>query len=494
MTLGDAPGGADTSERAIRRLLRETESVYDRCVSILTDLKNGRPNDDFPRLQFYLAESLFRLSRAHGSVRGARDDLILRKQRLKPQWFAERQRRLARLEELLVRATGVGRAIGDALAWFFYQNDGRLLDDHRRLEAQELFPGAQGGVATVHLARDVPVLQGYFVLYHDLTSILRSGDLTLVDLKAMRVAGLGEIKAGEMNDGVLRVEIALVGSSKRLHLSFSDIASADATDRDRIGVIENLHPSSKARFDRQYARMRSAVVEAAEHQAGISHEMKEKLFAPELDALIRRTPAASFASSYFGGGLAGVVFRDPGRRLSSRLTATGVQRVEAIPQDVPQCAIETMLPESTYNSIAIGAIQYRADSAQPFIYPGTIPPFWWELSDDSAREVLLRIVTIVTLFNPAHLFRALEDDGFAINDFVPPYSASISHRDAPKEMRLEGIDYFLQLVPYALIREAEVVRLVGSMFQTARERDLDPGDVMPLRLHQTLFPPAGDVD
>ena len=55
-------------------------------------------------------------------------------------------------------------------------------------------PPGFGGIGETMFMKNVRMFGEYMVIYHGMTTILRIGDITFIDLKKLKVAGIGEIK------------------------------------------------------------------------------------------------------------------------------------------------------------------------------------------------------------------------------------------------------------------------------------------------------------
>lgn len=152
---------------------------FEQCLSLLAMQRAKVLEHDGLQLTEFqptLADALSRLSGVYRQLAAEKELRIRAKKRLAPAWFIHRMRFLSSEQEIVCRAIRIGRSIGDAFAWFFYQNDRTLLAEHLKEPEQLLIPEGVGGFAELEMVRRMPVLHGHFVLYHGITSILRLGD------------------------------------------------------------------------------------------------------------------------------------------------------------------------------------------------------------------------------------------------------------------------------------------------------------------------------
>lgn len=208
---------AKVTKNSIRLLIERAEEEYGACWAYLpgrgTTEKTTRDvgAEQIVRFQPRLATMLFELTRTYRMIHREKEALISRKAAYSDAWFRRQTKFLASQQELLNMAISIGKGLGDAFACLFYHHDREFLAEH--LTKQPVFhssPGV-GGSVELEFAKNVPLIGGYFLLHHCTTNILRLGDISLIDRKTGRVAGLGEIKAGQPESGAVRVTVHLSG-------------------------------------------------------------------------------------------------------------------------------------------------------------------------------------------------------------------------------------------------------------------------------------------
>jgi hypothetical protein len=240
------------TNREIRREIDDAELKLKECWDILCSLPT-HPTNQILRFQPLLAEVLHQLSSRYVAIAAERRELITRKSLLNPTWFAKQQARLAHHQLMLERIITIGKSLGDAFAWFFYQNDPALLRDHADGPQQKILATGIGGQGELAFIRGVRAIRGKMVLHHGITSILRIGDVSLIDLHQLRVAGIGEIKTAEDNGELLvHVEFLL---RKDLDIGESWEHTPNARDDTKF----EFSPRIKQQLKRQMNRLAKIV-------------------------------------------------------------------------------------------------------------------------------------------------------------------------------------------------------------------------------------------
>jgi hypothetical protein len=136
------------SEEAIRRLLDDTQAAYLACWQTLAGIRARVSAPDFLQglLQFQitLAKVLCALDQANRKLEQGRTELVKQKQRLPLEQFRREIRRLGNYQAGIGEAMRLGKVLGDAFAWFFYQNDLPRLFKHQEHEPVTEVPTGTG--------------------------------------------------------------------------------------------------------------------------------------------------------------------------------------------------------------------------------------------------------------------------------------------------------------------------------------------------------------
>jgi hypothetical protein len=89
-------------------------------------------------------------------------------------------------------------------------------------------------------------------------------------------------------------------------------------------------------------------------------------------------------------------------------------------------------------------------------------PVWWPISAAALERVVLQKAVIFTVFNPAHLFEALEAAGFQVTtDFPKKFSAQKKVGSA--SMTLEGMTHYFEMIQHYFFSEEDVVGMLREI-------------------------------
>lgn len=452
-------------EKSVKRSVDRAEASYRRCWSILSDLKQGRPTDLLVELQPTLAEALFRLGRTYREVSEVRSTLIERKHRIKKLWFNKRQRTLAKQLTILTQAIAIGRGLGDCLAWFFYQQDRNHLLEHAKQPENAVLPGGIGGRGELEFIRRVRVLNRQIVLYHGITSILRLGDVSLIDPRNLRVAAIGELKTQRTsNPNELSTTFTFTGPQKR-----GKVGRVQKVRR----LGEDLSAAVRERLRRQMRRINSAIHSSQERVPHFNLGGLDSGYIRTLGNLINASRGGGYHHAMAGPDLLLTVHRSRTRSLYARLSRKDpVEDLSRLGHLVRQL----VLPESSFNRLLSGVLHYAGKGFGPHLLPGTIPMFWWELTAEELEPVLLGEVMVMTFYNPAHLARRLEQAGFEVMRKDDCHAGFFVRRPWKKGfLAFNSLDYFVGLSRFCLFSDSQVTKIIGDgLTKLATRKEVKP--------------------
>jgi len=215
------------SVETVKGAIDNAERDFQKCWEILATMKCGPISSEFGEqfltFQPILGLALFRLDEFYLSVQNEKRTTIANKRKTDPAWFTARMREFDGFRASIESALVVGRSLGDAFAWFFYRKSQTRITPHLRHRPITHIPtgvGGQAELAFLSRIRDA----GYVVIYHGITSFLRIGDLSFLDLRSGEVVALGELKARKVKSGEMEVTLHMIGTDRnRVPFSSADV-------------------------------------------------------------------------------------------------------------------------------------------------------------------------------------------------------------------------------------------------------------------------------
>jgi len=411
--------------------------------------------DDIVGFQTRLYKPIAGLEKLYRRIKREEKRLIREKARFKPHWFAKRMAALAAYSKRIRDGLMLGRAIGDGFAWFFYERDPNLIDEHLKLQPQPLLPADLGGAGERIILENVQGVDGKFLLYHGITSILRIGDITFVDLTTMRVACLGELKTSRIDPKEINISISLIAGAKDQFPKFP-------TSENREASVPPAPPSAsmQTRFDRQRKVMQESVVRARDERAGLTIENQLRFHFRELEDVVKRSRTGAFEYVQAGSGMIIGAWRLPSpTSLGSPPPEKALERVAKLTEDAPTWAMKILDRASQWNSISYGGL---GGDESLTVRSSELPFFAWPVDPDVLADIAFGRVVVITLFNSGHMIRRLSEQGYII-EVDEQGRLRRAHKEVDgKILELGNYDYFLSLVQWALMTEDSVMSMIDE--------------------------------
>lgn len=467
------------SQGGFNRELRRFESTFLECLETVLGFKDGTGTPEgMQTFQPHLFAALLRLSRGYHGLRIERESLLARKAQLSAAFHARRQKQLASRQDVLLRAIGVGRNLGDSFLWFFYRNDPELLRRHRQQSPPSPPPAGDGGEGELALVDAVRFLGDKYVLFHGITTLFRLGDASLLDMGTHRIAGIGELKTTRIDDKTLNLQFV---ASMNTGFVFPGTVSKPSA------LAPPLDPKRQARLNKQLDTI-SRVASAAEKPPVAKVELHAPMMAHvnELSSIVKDVRLGHAVIRQLSPGLVVVGVASRRRTLSARLRDPAFESVrEALP-DLADYVRKLALPDSPYNCTIIGDVFYGSEW-QPFLVGGATPPLLWPADSAAQRSLATGGVKLITLFNPAHMLADLINKGISIAKFEPPSVLSLSLEIKKRTLTLEHAETFLQLVYTSLYREEYAVHVACETLRRLLDHPGNQATRIDLTLSHDVF-------
>lgn len=454
--------------RRVRACIDNAEQTFAQCWQTLVAIKSLKPDgNQMFTFQPNLATALFNLDDIYRRLTEARKQLIRDKDSHPPAWFERRMRSSDKDLKGLRSAIDVGRSLGDAFAWLFYKQDQPLLEKHFKQPLNPHTPPGIGGRGELEFVRQARP-PGFFVLYHGITTFLRIGDVSFYDFKTRRISSIGELKSTPVGPGRLTVRVHLTGKIG------DKIPFVDPARKVEIKPKAPPPAGNQARFQERLNRQLKLAAQVA-RSGGASgkanlldaYHMKELgLFATELSKSriayqqVGEGLLIAGAAAFRGSSLSGRIF-------SKASDKSVVKRMREITRHVAALADPTLPDNSIYFS--------EFDNCVRLGWP---PLFWYPCEADFLEALYFQRLMLVTVYNPAHLFKRLRARGYqvtleAAKPGAPP-TIKVTKKTSNGVMQLEHFDFFLRLIQQRFMREERIVEMLEGA--TNQVPQLGPGE------------------
>lgn len=442
-----------TTEDTMRVLLENTQKAYLACWRVLAGMKSLDTSEGFFQdlLQFQssLAKALCDLDRADRNLEQGRNELVKQKVTLPREQFLGEITRLGKYQEAIAEATRLGKTLGDAFAWFFYQNELPRLFKHQEHEPVTGIPTGIGLEGELTFINNVKVVDGHLILYHGITTILRHGDVSLINLDTFELTSLGELKTHETGDDEITIFGHFIGPKDRpLPLLFRNAPISSKP-------TEALSPKRRERLRRQLEGMAASFkpIPAREEL-----KLEQDTHFPLLMKVAEKLERSEAAYEQCGDGLLLAGFRtDDTKTLFDKLLNARVDAAKKVQDLGPHVErlIDKSQPntEDNANSLLISGLGRST-------LPGATPLFWCPLKVSFLEKLFFQDVVVVTVYNPAHLIRKLRQQGFQVHP-LGNHRYDVHKTVGEKKMSLQGFDYFQRLIQDHLFDENIVLGILS---------------------------------
>lgn len=470
MELFPATSPPRVSAAAVRRAIKRARGHHEWCWKVFVRLKSPREGDeelpqDIVHFQGRLVGAVSELEDLSAAVRVAMKHLKARRGRLSPRYFETHLAALGRYDTALADSLAISRAIGDAFAWFFYEHDRPLIQEHLKHDRQATLPVGVGGLGERLFVNSVRSLGGKLMIYHGVTTFLRIGDVSFVNLKTRRVEALGELKTYKASDTEYRIGLHLAAETQAKIPKPDVWLSRSGAAEEPAKPAPEMHPDQKLRLQRQLKRMSSAI-KGTDRSVQLPSKGLQAMF--HFDALadvIARSRSDRFEWIQAGPAMIVGALRCPGARAFGADLRPSRTDVMPMLDGAREMAVKIALRDRDDNSLCIhmpGAGDALLLAAE------AIPLAWWPIADQALHDLLFGEVMLVTVHNDAHLRQAIEARGFAADPSQPG-----AYRRSASDGRfhtVEHLEYFHRLTQSGFMSIDSVLAMIDGAMAMAEAR------------------------
>jgi hypothetical protein len=463
----------------IKKVVDEAGLHFEWCWQIFSAFKSGNTDDidatSIRNFQLRLLDGLELLDGNFKLVKREQRRLVSEKQRYNSHWFRGRMAKLSSFCDSLKETMAVGRAIGDGFAWIFYANERDLVEQHLRSQRQILLPpkiGALGERLTLER------LQGFdnkLLIYHGTTTFLRLGDISFVDLKRQSIAAIGELKTRKLNDQEVNVHLVMTATSRDGLPRAKNVGKSNST--------RELDAPLGAKLNRQLETIGKAMTDAKNPEPSEKISVESVFHYDVVERVVSRSNFRRFEFENAGDGLLiGALRVSRSRSLGSRFFDK-LRKIDEKILGIEKIVISIVDESSNNNSIVLGSIG-AGDRDLP-LDRTSIPFVFWPISPLTLYNILFGHVVVITIFNPAHFWSAIESRGFLVELDQRGKFRSATKSDGTKKVGLEHTGYFLNLISRALLSQGSALAMIDQSLEMLIDRaDGRPGriEIKP-RLH-----------
>jgi len=379
----------------VKEKISSAETILDECFEMLLDFKHDRGDlgNILANFQPKLAECLYQLMQFYHELQKEKKYLISQKEKYSKQEFSTMMANNASFSKVVSQTIEIGKNLGDAYVWFFFRDNRSELDKHFQHNTTGLYVGGIGGLGELEFIKSAPTLNGLYVLYHGITTMLRIGDFSLYD-GSLGIVGVGELKTKEEGDA-LSVTANITSKIDAFPYPIQE-GNENYSLNNRVREIEKDFPRLKKQLSVHTELMNiKDAKQSADLYASYEYDLIDKLSIDNPIALNSDKSLLLLASW---------------RKEKSLFDVLYVQETDyEIPQNLKKAALLLTEPPSQYNEFIIGKLNTQISLL-------SIPILWWEINDVVCKDLYFLKIDIATIFNPAKLLQFYIDDGFSVSN------------------------------------------------------------------------------
>jgi hypothetical protein len=268
------------------------------------------------------------------------------------------------------------------------------------------------------------------------------------------------------------ITTTIIMSGPNLDLSELQPSASRPKRASRKGHLPNWPQSASRRLERQIKRI-------SDSYQGLAKEPERKISFcidskhQELQLLLENLRAGVFSYRQVGDGLLLVAYKATHSRqtIYSKLSDSKDNNRDYHEKlaGVEQRVLDICDKSRNDNSIMTAPFFYDHAGKSQYML-GMTHFFWWPVDVRVIEQVIFQDVLVLTIYNPAHLMRKFEENGFK-TEITDGGNYRIWKSDGERTLELEGISYFFAAVQSYFFSEESIVRIFKQVEEEARVLD-----------------------
>lgn len=463
------------SYKEVCKIINEGERIFRECYSILNKFKNkeiiNKESEEIFKFQPKLATTLFKLDKYYREIVQKEKKIINNKKSYENKWFVKNLNSLNSYKKAINKAIEIGKGIGDSFAWIFYNRNNKFLNKHLEHQKISHTPPGVGGEVELQFIKNVYKFEGFFVLYHGITSFLRVGDISLIDLKSGEAVALGEIKAIKKNNKELNLSLHVIGS-KKIEQNLSKIKKGGKPKKLPIYIELKLKKQLKTMGKFFNKNIMSLGKEDVFNGYNISN----------LQKLFKKITKKKIVIEKVSESLLIFGIRNNKKTLAKRiLKEPRVQNNKIFEKvNLSNNVLNIFDKSSSENKLILGELSTN-------YFPGGTPIFWWPLQREVLKELFFKEIIFITIYNPYHFVKKLRESGFKVTYTGVKWNFKISRLINGKTFSIENINYFISAITYHLMKEEAIIKILLKLVEKSKNREIMENSKIKLEMNHIMI-------
>jgi hypothetical protein len=289
-----------------------------------------------------------------------------------------------------------------------------------------------------------------------------------------RVVGIGELKTATEDRAAIQLHMKLIAQSTS---SFASVLQSN-----KRGTDVPTAPLSQVqanRFARQMEQILSAFKKSETRGGSESLSVDKKIDFANLESVLD-LPPGGVKYQKNGKGLLLVAVSQAGSISERELRRGNVQwqhRLRAFTSE----AAKLVNAGATDNSLIISSMGF-SDEHQPIFMPGTIPLFWWPLTQRQKSDLIFGRIVLLSICNPSHYLDVFRHRGYSVvADHKGNLKSATRRLPNGRTIRLENFSFFKRWATHYLLDEEVLDTMIGGLEQRAQAAYVGGGLQMELK-------------
>lgn len=417
-------------------ITEKVEKDLSQLALFMLNLKSGENIEEreFINFQVKLAESLYNAMSLYREISQKEQQYIEKKESIDKTDFLEKMKKWKKQKLEIKETISIGKSIGDSFAYIFYRDSIEELEKHYKHPDNGLFVSGIGGRGEIEFIKANSTIDGYLVVYHAITNMLRIGDFSVCSLDG-KVMGIGEIKSEYINEKNMLASSVYMSSRVKLRI--------DTVEGEKI-----CGNSSKEKIQKQLKNQDDLLI------SNFGDIMKDE----------RKMKAQHFLIETACNNEEGVAYNEKVNTLIIAVKEEEYYAVENFDEILGgklDNIVNKLITESSYNNIRMEQIgkEYR---------PYRKPIIWWDINDDIIMDILFNKKVIFSIVNFAAYYDYLLERGFQIefkeNEIV------VGKKCGEYNIKLEGFEMIEDLITHELYVQEDIAEMVNYIAENAHNQ------------------------
>ena len=416
--------------------IEEIEKNLRELAWTMLNLKRGANIEEhkFINFQIDLAECLYNAMSVYREIAQMEREYIKNKASLDKIDFLEEMQKCKNQRNEIKEVIRTGKSIGDSFAYIFYRDSIEELEKHYKHPDNGLFVSGIGGRGEIEFIKANPTIDGYLVVYHSITNMLRIGDFSLCSLDG-KVIGTGEIKSEYISEK--RTLASSVYMSSRVRL---EMPSEEGEE-----IYGN---TTKEKIQKQL-------------------QNQDNLLKRDFDNIMngkRRMNAQHFLIEMACNNKKGVTYNESSNTLIIAVKEEEYYASECFDEILGEKLhnmTQRMIKESQYNSIRMEQIgkEYK---------PYRKPIIWWNIDDEIIMDILFDKIVIFSIVNFVTYYEHLVEKGFKIQ--FKEKEVIVEKKCGEYNAKLESFEMIEDLITHELYAQEDIAEMVSYIVEQSHNQ------------------------